>query len=195
MESYALLLAATLNAGTVLAIAALGLLINEKAGIVNLGAEGSNTGVSLSCTTLSFKPEGLGHNTDGECADGLRNLCHDGSGTGSGSTTLTCGDEDHVSTCEGFFDLFCVVFCSLTANFGVSASTETAGELTSHVKLDVGLTEQECLRISVDGDELNALETEFDHAIDRVNTATADTDDFDDRKVVLSVHNRPPLRL
>ncbi len=40
MEAYALLLASTLNAGTVLAIAALGLLINEKAGIVNLGAEG-----------------------------------------------------------------------------------------------------------------------------------------------------------
>jgi general nucleoside transport system permease protein len=40
MDSYALLIAATLNAGTVLAIASLGLLINEKAGIVNLGAEG-----------------------------------------------------------------------------------------------------------------------------------------------------------
>ena len=40
MESYALLIAATLNAGTVLAIASLGLLINEKAGIVNLGSEG-----------------------------------------------------------------------------------------------------------------------------------------------------------
>ena len=40
MDSYALLIAATLNSGTVLAIAALGLLINEKAGIVNLGAEG-----------------------------------------------------------------------------------------------------------------------------------------------------------
>ncbi len=40
MDSYALLLAATLNAGTVLALAALGLLINEKVGIVNLGAEG-----------------------------------------------------------------------------------------------------------------------------------------------------------
>ena len=39
MEPYALLIAATLNAGTVLAIASLGLLINEKAGIVNLGAE------------------------------------------------------------------------------------------------------------------------------------------------------------
>ncbi|MEN9329415.1 MAG: hypothetical protein RLZZ484_603 [Pseudomonadota bacterium] len=40
MDAYALLLAATLNAGTVLALAALGLLINEKSGIVNLGAEG-----------------------------------------------------------------------------------------------------------------------------------------------------------
>jgi ABC-type uncharacterized transport system permease subunit len=40
MELFALFIAATLNAGTVLAIAGLGLLINERAGIVNLGAEG-----------------------------------------------------------------------------------------------------------------------------------------------------------
>ena len=40
METQALLLAATLQAGTVLALAALGLLINEKSGVVNLGAEG-----------------------------------------------------------------------------------------------------------------------------------------------------------
>jgi simple sugar transport system permease protein len=40
MEQLALLVAATLNAGTVLAFAALGLLVNERAGIVNLGAEG-----------------------------------------------------------------------------------------------------------------------------------------------------------
>jgi simple sugar transport system permease protein len=40
MESIALLIAASLNAGTVLAIASLGLLITEKSGIVNLGAEG-----------------------------------------------------------------------------------------------------------------------------------------------------------
>jgi len=40
METYALLLGSMLSAGTVLAIAALGLLVNEKAGIVNLGAEG-----------------------------------------------------------------------------------------------------------------------------------------------------------
>lgn len=40
LDELALLLAATFNAGTVLALAALGLLVNERAGIVNLGAEG-----------------------------------------------------------------------------------------------------------------------------------------------------------
>lgn len=39
-ESLALLLAATLNAGTVVALASLGLLVNERAGVLNLGAEG-----------------------------------------------------------------------------------------------------------------------------------------------------------
>lgn len=40
MEAWPLLLASTLNAGTLVALAALGLLINERAGVVNLGAEG-----------------------------------------------------------------------------------------------------------------------------------------------------------
>ncbi len=40
MESLAPLIAASINAGTPLMLAALGLLINEKSGVVNLGAEG-----------------------------------------------------------------------------------------------------------------------------------------------------------
>lgn len=40
MESFAPLIAASINAGTPLMLAALGLLINEKSGVVNLGAEG-----------------------------------------------------------------------------------------------------------------------------------------------------------
>jgi general nucleoside transport system permease protein len=40
MNELAFLIAATLNAGTPLALAGLGLLINEKVGVLNLGAEG-----------------------------------------------------------------------------------------------------------------------------------------------------------
>lgn len=40
IDAIAALVAASMNAGTLLALAALGLLINERAGIVNLGAEG-----------------------------------------------------------------------------------------------------------------------------------------------------------
>ncbi len=39
-DTLALLVAATLNAGTVVGLAALGLLINERSGVLNLGAEG-----------------------------------------------------------------------------------------------------------------------------------------------------------
>lgn len=40
METLALLLAASIDSGTALAIAALGLLVNERSGVLNLGAEG-----------------------------------------------------------------------------------------------------------------------------------------------------------
>ena len=40
MGGLALMLAASVNAGTVLALAGLGLLVNERAGVLNLGAEG-----------------------------------------------------------------------------------------------------------------------------------------------------------
>ena len=62
MESMALLLASSLNAGTVLAIAALGLLINEKAGIVNLGAEGLMLCGALAgfASVVHFGATGLG---------------------------------------------------------------------------------------------------------------------------------------
>jgi hypothetical protein len=41
------------------------------------------------------------------------------------------------------------------------------------------------LRVGVDRDELDALEADLDHPVDRVHAAAADADDLDDREVVL----------
>ena len=62
MDAYALLFASTLSAGTVLALASLGLLINEKVGTVNLGAEGMMLCAALAgfATVVATGSTGLG---------------------------------------------------------------------------------------------------------------------------------------
>jgi len=57
--------------------------------------------------------------------------------------------------------------------------------LTTDVELDVGVRHQERLRVRVDGDELDTLEADLDHAVHGVDAAAADADDLDDRQVVL----------
>ena len=58
MDQTALLIAATLASGTPLALAGLGLLINERAGILNLGAEGLMLVAAVAgiATALAIEP-------------------------------------------------------------------------------------------------------------------------------------------
>ncbi len=61
MEAFTLMLSASINAGTVLALAALGLLVNERAGVVNLGAEGMMlTGGLAAYATALHHPQHTG---------------------------------------------------------------------------------------------------------------------------------------
>ena len=59
LDSIALLVAASINSGTALAIAALGLLINERSGVLNLGAEG----LMLVAAIAGFATAVATHNT------------------------------------------------------------------------------------------------------------------------------------
>lgn len=54
MEPLALLLSSSVNAGTVFALAALGLLVHERAGVVNLGAEGMMLVGALAAYATAF---------------------------------------------------------------------------------------------------------------------------------------------
>ncbi len=78
-----------------------------------------------------------------------------------------------------------MVLGGLPADLGVGAGAEAPGEFTAHIELDVGVAHEEGLRIGVDRDELDALETDLDHPVDGVDTTAADTDDLDDCEVVL----------
>ena len=86
---------------------------------------------------------------------------------------------------ERLFDLFRVVLGGATADLGVGARAEAAGELAADVELDVGVAHQQRLRVGVDRDELDAAQAEVDHAVDGVDAAAADADDLDHREVVL----------
>ena len=78
----------------------------------------------------------------------------------------------------------------------VPSRTQAPGEVPTDVQLDIGVAHEECLRIGVHSDELNALETGVDHPVDGVHATAAHTDDLDHCQIVLRVtHHRCRLDL
>ena len=83
---------------------------------------------------------------------------------------------------------------ALRADVGVGAGAEAAGELAADVELDVGVAHEQRLGVGVDGDELDALESDLDHPVDGVDSTATDTHDLDDGQVVLRCcHGGVPL--
>ena len=93
--------------------------------------------------------------------------------------------KHHVGAAQDLLDLVAVVLGGVAADVGVGPGAEAAGQLPADVELDVGVAHQQRLRIGVDGDELDALEPDLDHAVDGIHAATADADHLDDRQVVV----------
>ena len=112
-------------------------------------------------------------------------LATTGRAAGAGAAALAGGHEDHVGALEDLLDLVAVVLGRLPADLGGRAGAEAAGELAADVELDVGVAHQQRLGVGVDGDELDALEADLDHAVDGVDATTADADHLDDGEVVL----------
>ena len=134
-------------------------------------------------TTRAFEGEGAGNDANGQGAEFLGKLSDDGSSAGTGATTFTSGNEDHVCSLQGGFDFVAVVFSALASNFGVGTSAEATSCFTADVQLHIRVSKHERLGVGVDGDEFNSLEAVFDHAVNGVYAATADTNNFDDGKV------------
>ena len=73
----------------------------------------------------------------------------------------------------------------LLADVGIRAGAETTRERATDVELHVGVGEQERLRVGVDRDELDTLQSRVDHPVDRVAATSADTNYLDHREIVL----------
>lgn len=133
----------------------------------------------------ALEGERAGDHADREGAERARDVGDDGCAAGAGAAALSGGDEDHVGPLEDLLDLLTVVLCRLATDGRVGPGAEATGEFAADVELDVGVAHQQGLRIRVDRDELDALETDLDHSVDGIDTTAADTDDLDDCEVVL----------
>ena len=134
---------------------------------------------------LALEPERPGHHPDSQRAKRPGDVGDHRRTAGTGAAALTRRDEDHVGALEHLFDLLAVIFRGPGADVRVRPGAEPAGQFPADVELDVGVAHQQGLRVGVNRDELDALQSLFDHAIDGVNAASADSDDLDDRQIVL----------
>ena len=142
-----------------------------------------------------FEGKRTGHNTDGQRTLFLRNARDHRGGTRSGSTTFTCGNEDHIRTLQGGFNLVTMILSRLPTYLRVGASPQATGRFAADVKLDVRVSEHKRLRVGVHGDELDSLEAIFNHAIDSVDAAAANANHFDDGEVVIRCRHGCRARL
>ena len=134
-------------------------------------------------SAATLKTERPGHDTYRQRILSLGDVGNHRSCPGAGAATLTRGDEHHVCACQRVLELAPMVLGSLTADIGISAGAEAAGDIAADIELDVGVGHEQRLRVGVHCDELDATYAAFDHAVEGVHASAADTNDLDHGKV------------
>ena len=153
--------------------------------VSQLSRSAADAGLGLVAAALALERERPGHHADGERTELAGDGRDDGRASGAGATALARGDEHHVGAAQQLLDVVLGVLGGLAAHLGVGAGAESAGGVTPDVELDVGIAHQQRLGVGVDGDELHALETLFDHPVDGIDAAATDADHLDDGEIVV----------
>ena len=130
---------------------------------------------------LAFELERLGHDADGEDAFLARGAGDDGSSTCAGSAAHAGGDERHVAAGEMRLDVGHGFFSRRRADVGLGAGAEAFGDMGAHLDAALGARAQQCLRIGVGDDELDAAQAGGDHVVDGVAARSAHTEHGDPR--------------
>ena len=141
--------------------------------------------LGLGGAAAALEGEGAGDHADGQGAQLAGDPGDDGGGARAGAAALAGGDEDHVRALQGLADVVLVVLGGLAPDGGVGAGAQAPREVPADVELGVGVGHEQRLGVGVDGDEFDAAQTGLNHAVDRIDAATADTHHLDDCLVVL----------
>lgn len=108
-----------------------------------------------------------------------------------GSAALSGGDEHHVRASECLLDLLGVILGGTTADFRVGASAGSAGEGSRPTSSFTSASLISRAWASVLIWRTRRLAGELDHAVDGVDTATADAHYLDHREVVSGLTSLP----
>jgi len=96
-----------------------------------------------------------------------------------GTAAHASRDENHVCAFKKLGQVVGRFFRRLAADLRVTRRTQAPRQLFADTDPGDGLGEQQCLYVRVDGDEIHALNTILDHAIDRVAATSAYADNLD----------------
>ena len=141
---------------------------------------------ALLCQThlaLALKGEGLSDDANGQDAQIMCHLGHNGCCTGACAAAHTGSDKHHLGTLERICDLVLALFSGALADLGVCTGTAALGQLGTQLHLGGSVVLGQSLLVGVHCDKFDALQAVADHAVDSVAAAAAHADHLDRRNV------------
>ena len=138
--------------------------------------EGSDAAFCLFHSLFAFKFKRFGDDTNRQNVHLFCDLCNNRSCTSAGTAAHTGCDKDHLTTFDGCCNLVAAFFSSFLASFRHAACAASSGQTVANDDLLTCLGVLQRLCIGVDGDKFHTWHSAFDHAVDSVSAAAANTD-------------------
>ncbi len=139
-------------------------------------------------TLGAFHVERPGDDRDGQDAELLGDLRNHRRRAGAGAAAHAGGDEQHVAALDHLDDAIAIFHRRLTTDLGIGAGAQALGDVAADLQCGLHLRVLQRLRIGVDADELDTLDTTGDHVGDGVAAAAAYADHLDDSVLAVCIH-------
>ncbi len=130
-------------------------------------------------TLGTFKFKGTGHDADSQRSQIPSHLGNHGGGTGAGPSAFTSSDEHHIRAFEGALDNFHVFFRGALTHRRIRTRSQALRNLATNIEFGFRFGFHQGLPVGVNGNKFHTGKSVLNHAVNSVDTAPADPDDFD----------------